>query len=237
MNNFVFRYIVISSLILALLFSFKGLVHNAMAGSFEVGVVNMAFAKKKVKSLKDLKFKNLIKQTKDYSCGAAALATIFTYYFDKQVTEEEVLESVIKKSNREKIQKVKKKGVSLLDLKRYGEGIGYKGAGYRVPAHLLRTLDRPAIALINYQGYSHFVVIKGFIDDKVFIADPAQGNITWGLEKFLATWNGVLLVFENTNGEKIQSHSLEAKSNLYNNKFGLLSRPDYFRFVIGPSEF
>ena len=44
-----------------------------------------------LRSLKDLRDENLVKQRFDYSCGAAALATILRYGFGDEVTERDIL--------------------------------------------------------------------------------------------------------------------------------------------------
>ncbi|MCL5063006.1 MAG: C39 family peptidase [Nitrospiraceae bacterium] len=212
-----------------------GYAHNSVAGSLEVRIGNMAFSKK-VKTLKDMRFKNIVTQTKDYSCGAASLATILTYYFGRETSEEEVIASILRNEDSGMVEKVKEKGLSLLDLKNYGESLGYKGGGYRVPAHQMKTLDRPAIALIKYKGYAHFIVIKGVMDDQVFLADPARGNMVMSLEEFMEIWNGILLVFKNPDGERIQSHALNVKPNGLR-KDKIMSRQFDLGFVRGPSEF
>jgi len=235
-ENNTMKVFIIVALILILIFPFSAYVQNAMAGSLEVNVGDMAFTKK-VKTFKDMKFENVIRQTKDYSCGAAATATILTYYFGIKTSEDEVMANILGKADSEKREKVMHKGFSLLDLKRYGEHLGFKAGGYRVPDHLLNILDRPAIALINNNGYSHFIVVKGVMNDKVFIADPAKGNTVWDIGKFSKMWSGVLLVFEKQNGEEIKSHPLSAKSVMDKNKLFFIARGELVRFAISPSEF
>lgn len=228
-------FIVIS--VLTAVFIFWLNAYETSAASLSARIGSMSLTKKKVKTLQDLKFKNIVRQTKDYSCGAAALSTIMTYYFGKEASEDTILEHILSEADKEKKDKVIRKGVSLLDLKKSGEAFGYKGGGYRVPAHLLDTLDRPAIALVNYRGYSHFVVLKGVHNNRVFVADPARGNLVWNLKKFTRMWNGILLVFSDPSSEKIESHSLEI--GLYvkrKNKLSFFAQ-SYFPFVVGPAEF
>ncbi|MFZ6006767.1 MAG: C39 family peptidase [Nitrospirota bacterium] len=222
--------------IIAWAFSFLMLLSGyAVAGSLEVRIGNMTFSKN-VKTLKDMRYKDMVRQTKDYSCGAASLATILTYYFGRETSEEEIIRTIFSNADSEAVEETKEKGLSLLDLKNYGESLGYKGAGYRVPADQLKTLDRPAIVLINYKGYSHFIVIKGIKDDRVFLADPARGNMVMDLNEFLEIWNGILLVFKNPDGERIQSHALNVKPNgLRKNE--IMSRQFDLGFVRGHSEF
>lgn len=213
----------------------SGYAGSVLAGSMEVRIGNMTFSKD-VKTLKDMRFKNMVRQTRDYSCGAASLATILTYYFGRETYEEEIIASILGNTDSETVERTKKRGLSLLDLKNYGESLGYKGAGYKVPAHQLKTLDRPAIVFIKYKGYAHFVVLKGVIDTQVFLADPARGNMVMSLEEFLEIWNGILLVFKNPDGERTESHAINVKPNGLH-KAGIMARQFELGFVRSRSEF
>jgi predicted double-glycine peptidase len=214
----------------------SGYSSSVLAGSLDVRIGNMSFSKD-VKTLKDMRFNNIVRQSLDYSCGAASLATIITYYFGRETTEEEVMKGILMNADSETLARVKEKGFSLLDLKNFGESLGYKGAGYRVPAHQLETLDRPAIVLINHKGYAHFVVLKGVKDIQVFIADPVRGNTVMDLNKFLEIWNGILLVFKNPYGERIESHALNVRPNRVKGNINALTGRVNLGFVRGPSEF
>ena len=68
---------------LFLVVSFLGNDENALAASLQVNTGDISFHKK-VKTFKDLQFQNIVRQTRDYSCGAASLATVLTYYFGKE---------------------------------------------------------------------------------------------------------------------------------------------------------
>ncbi|MBI5741048.1 MAG: C39 family peptidase [Nitrospirae bacterium] len=213
-------------------------MNTASSAIIEAKTGGMTFTKKNISSLKDLKFKNVIRQTKDYSCGAAALATILTHYFGKETSEAEVLDSVLSINDSDKVEIIKHKGVSLLDLKRYGEALGYEGKGYRLPDGLLKDLGRPAIALITNNGYSHFIVLKGVKNDRVYFADPARGNMAWSLGELRKRWNGILLIFRDPSGGETNNDFLGADSYDTKNRLGLLATQDYLlRSVIGQSEF
>ncbi|HEX8947829.1 MAG TPA: C39 family peptidase [Dissulfurispiraceae bacterium] len=226
-----------SRLVLAALLAIPLLLHaqNAPAVSLEGAAGSITFSKK-VKTLTEVRFRNMVRQTRDYSCGAAALATILTYHYGKAISEDEIMTYILAKSDPETVQKVKEKGVSLLDLKNFAGSLGYKGAGYKVSGSQLKRLDRPAIALINHNGYSHFVVLKGVADKEVFLADPAKGNTVMGLEAFLKMWNGILLVFKGPNGPAEGPRALYVKSNGLH-KSGLLTNQLNLGFVVSPSEF
>jgi uncharacterized protein len=200
---------------LFLVIPFSGNDESALAASLEVNTGGISF-QKKVKTFKDLKFQNIVRQTLDYSCGAASLATILTYYFGKETAEDEILNSVFSHADSMQIDRIKQKGLSLLDLKNYGESLGYKVKGYKLPDHhLLTKLKMPAIALIDHKGISHFVVIKGTVGEDVFIADPARGNMIIRLKEFGGIWENTILVCYNPDGEKIKSSSLSLKYNTH----------------------
>ena len=185
-----------------------------------------------------MKFNNVVQQTKDYSCGAAALSTILTYYFGRETKEAEVLEYILNTSDTSKKTKIEKKGLSLLDLKEYAEFLGYEGGGYRVPVDVLSSLARPAIALINVKDYSHFVVLKGAVRGKVYVADPARGNMSYPVDEFTDIWNGIILVFSNPSEETIESHPLTAKMHLQGtHKYKLMETLVPMSFAIAPSDF
>jgi len=148
------------------------------------GIVN-----KNVVSMREQRYVNIVKQNTDFSCGAAALATILKYAYGKDVGEEDVLRGLLKVSDPEV---VRRKGFSLLDIKRYTKSVGMRGRGYKVKASTLKRIKIPTIVLINIRGYKHFVVFQTIRDNKVYLADPALGNKIIPFEEFLKIWNGVV---------------------------------------------
>jgi len=125
----------------------------------------------------ELKYKNIVHQAYDYSCGSAALVTILKYHLGIDVTEQQSMEGMMAFGEKEKI--IERRGFSLLDMKRYLASIQVDSAGFRAEMSDLLTLDAPGIVPIDYAGFKHFVVVKGIRDDRVFIADPSAGNTHW----------------------------------------------------------
>lgn len=143
-----------------------------------------------VKSLLEFRHDRVVVQQWDISCGAAAVATLLTYQHADPVTEKEVALSLIKRE--EYLQKPElvrlRQGFSLLDMERYVAQRGYKGIGYgKLTLHDLKE-SAPIIVSINTHGYSHFVIFRGVMRDRVLLADPAWGNRTMPTEKFLNAW-------------------------------------------------
>ena len=164
------------------------------AGAAQFGLPGRSgYLNVRVKSFAELRFKNMIRQAYDVSCGAAALATIMKFYYGAEnVTEQEVIKGMLEIGDKEKIRKY---GFSLLELKRYAESRGYLSTGFRMKdVNALSKLKVPAIGLIDVRGYKHFVVIRGVSRGHVYVADPAFGNRIKALPSFDKEWNEVLLL-------------------------------------------
>lgn len=140
-------------------------------------------------SLRSLRFVHLVRQRTDFSCGAAALATILRYGYHRDVTEQGILQGLYQVSDP---AVVRKEGFSLMDIKRYVARIGLQGAGFRVNAAALPRIKVPTIVLLNLGGYEHFVVLRKVVGDTVFLADPALGQRTVSVAEFTSEWNGII---------------------------------------------
>ncbi len=143
------------------------------------------------------KFKGLVRQAYDYSCGSAALTTVLNGYLGRQFTEKQVMDGLLKFGETEKI--VQRRGFSLLDMKRLVTALGHPSGGYKGSFADLKKLDHPAIVPIHYAGFKHFVVVKKYRDGRVFVADPALGNISFPEARFEEIWdnNVMFIVFPN----------------------------------------
>lgn len=148
-----------------------------------------------VASLKEMRLRRTVHQQYDFSCGSAALATLLTYHYRYPVSEREVFGAMFARGDQAKI---KKEGFSLLDIKNYLALRGFRADGYVADVDKLVAARIPAIALIQENGYRHFVVLKGVRDGRVLVGDPAAGIKAMPEEKFRELWvNRVLFVIAN----------------------------------------
>ena len=143
-----------------------------------------------VRSIIEMRHQNVVLQQWELSCAAAALATILRYQHGVPVTERSVALGLIDRqeylANPDLVRI--RQGFSLLDLKRYVDGLGYEGIGLGQLA-LPDLFERaPIIVPVNLQGFPHFVVFRGGTKNSVLLADPAFGNITISKDKFLNGW-------------------------------------------------
>src|SRR5688572_26476270 len=82
-----------------------------------------------VRSLLEIRHQGVIVQQWDTSCGAAALATVFTYSLKDPVAENLVAQAMLSRTDPLRVRV--RGGFSLLDMKRFAESRGYAAAGYR----------------------------------------------------------------------------------------------------------
>ncbi len=182
--------------ILRLFLSFlilEGIVGTPIfAVSFSVGGLRV---NKEVRNMREIKRRNIVTQSLDYSCGAAGLSTLLHYYHGDAVSEKDIIATILQFVPLEKIKE--RKGFSLLDLKNFAQTKGYKVTGYKMDMDFLRKLGKPVLVPIKFKNYSHFVIVKAVLADRVFIADPAAGNMSMKIDKFKNIWtNGIGLIIE-----------------------------------------
>jgi len=174
-----------------------------LAASVDVG--SGVRVERPLRSMKDLRDSNVIKQQFDFSCGAAALATLMRYGLGDSVTEQQVLQQLFGLLSNEERPGVLNQGFSLLHLQRVAQARGYRAEGFRLEPRFLNSLNGPVIVFIQPRGYKHFAVLRGIKDDRVFLADPSLGNIRMPIYQFLESWldgsgTGIIFVVEPTSG-------------------------------------
>lgn len=157
-----------------------GVAGPAEGGEFRAFVGGSPFSVP-VTTIKEARFKTVIKQQYDFSCGAAAVATLMTFHYDRPTSEEDVFKVMFAAGDKDVIRK---KGFSLLDMKNYLETEGYKSDGFRISLDTLAKSRIPAIVLVQIRGYKHFVLIKGIRGDEVVVGDPAFGVKVYARAKF-----------------------------------------------------
>lgn len=148
----------------------------------------------RVETLRDLMaYRHIVRQARETSCGAAALATVLSYYFQEPTGEDELLHVMIPKGP------VPEGGLSVADLERAARAKGYQVDTYRLEFAVLRALQEPVILVlcpsaICPPGRHHFSVFTGMAGQAVHLADPARGHILLGPVAFAQRWTGIVLV-------------------------------------------
>lgn len=164
-----------------------------------------------IKSIKEFRDQDVVKQGFDYSCGSGALATLLSYGLGDMVSEEEILLQIFAPLLKDEEALKKKEGLSLLDLQGIAQARGHKAQGFRLTPENLIKLKRPVIVFIKPQGYEHFSVLKGIRNDRAYLADPSLGNVRMPIYKFLDMWldtngKGIIFVVERKDGQWAEDH-------------------------------
>lgn len=144
--------------------------------------------RKPIKSWIEFKNENLTRQQFDYSCGGASLSTIMRFFYDQNISEIDVLNTLmeIKGIAGKELTDLEDHEMrfSFYDLSRYIEKVGYKAMGIALDMQSLAKLKVPVILYIKVRKDEHFTVFKGMDRSFVYLADPSFGNIKVRIGKF-----------------------------------------------------
>ena len=128
----------------------------------------------------------VVRQQWDFSCGAAALATILTFQLNDAVTEGDVIRGLLDGTTLERVRQ--RGGFSLLELKRYAESRGYEAEGYGNLTLADLTALGPSIVPLRLGYGDHFVVFRGAQGARVLLADPDEGTRMMMRADFERVW-------------------------------------------------
>lgn len=145
-------------------------------------------------SLLTLRTQGVVIQKYDYSCGAAALATLMTYHFNDPVNEESLLNLISQIRGGD--DSYKSEGVSLLDLKSLAQQRGYQADGYRLTIEQLSHLKSPVLIYYKPKGYDHFSILKYVKNSRAYLSDPVKGNVAIPVWQFKEEWDGAVLALQ-----------------------------------------
>ena len=134
-----------------------------------------------VQTWKALRDEGVVKQDKDYSCGAASIATLLTHFYRQPTTELEILE-LLSELGKDKA------ATSFEDLSIILPDLGFRAVGLALSEEQLAKLKVPVIVFVRSRETDHFAVLSGVSPDRVGLADPALGNRTLTRAQFRGIW-------------------------------------------------
>jgi ATP-binding cassette, subfamily B, bacterial len=85
---------------------------------------------------------------------------------------------------------ITREGVSILNISDAAEAIGFRTIGVKIPFEKLK--GEVSLPCIVHWYQRHFVVVYKIYRNKVFVADPAAGLITYTSEEFEKGWISVI---------------------------------------------
>ncbi len=151
----------------------------AVAGLNLAVMCSLAFSKPPSVSYLDLRYTDVIEQSNEYTCGAAAVATLLTYFYGIPTPESDVL-NLVYSSMRARGKKPRPgQGLTAYDLKEALKGKGITSKGFLVkPSALQDYFARGGLPVIIHltKPEKHFEVAVGMIGNQIVIADPSWGR-------------------------------------------------------------
>lgn len=127
----------------------------------------------------------VIMQMEALECGAACLDMILAYY-GKWVPLEQVRSDC----------GVSRDGSNAKNILIAARTYGLVAEPYRL--HPKSLLEHGIFPCIAHWEFDHFIVVDGFKGDKVYVNDPARGNVVMTRKQFDKGFTGVCLMFEPT---------------------------------------
>lgn len=135
----------------------------------------------------------VVMQLEALECGAASLTMVLAYY-GKWIPLEQVRSDC----------GVSRDGSKAKNILKAARFYGLDAAGYRFEPDELRS--KGTFPCIIHWNFNHFVVLKGFKGDKVYINDPANGEAVLTVQQFDEHFTGIVLMFEPGEEFKPEGH-------------------------------
>lgn len=149
----------------------------------------------------------IILQHDECDCGAACLCMVAAYHGYKMSI-----------SKSRELTRTDSTGTNLYGIVDGAEKIGLNATALSgTMEELLESIEKGEVSFpfvahtISQSGMLHFVVVTGFRNHKILVADPAVGKRTLAMEEFAKEWTGSIAAFRK--GEKFQKGNF-TKSNL-----------------------
>lgn len=145
----------------------------------------------------------VIMQLEAMECGAASLCMVLAYY-GKWVPLEQMRKDC----------GVSKDGSKMSNIMKAATAYGMVTHAYSCSTEKLR--ESGIFPCILYWGFNHFVVCDGFRGDRVYLNDPARGDLHMSVEMFEESYTGVCLMLEpgedfQPSGEQISMYRYAAE--------------------------
>ena len=118
----------------------------------------------------------LYKQTEAKDCGPTCIKMIAKYY-GKIINTQQIRD----------LSETTRAGSSLLGLSEAAESIGFRTLGVKLAFNKLSEAPVPFIAHWDKQ---HYVIVYKITKNKIYVADPAHGLLTYSPDEFIKHWIG-----------------------------------------------
>jgi len=155
-----------------------------------------------------------VKQYDAMDCGPACLKMI-TGYYKRNFS----LDFLRKKCF------ITREGVSFLGLSEAAGSLGFNTLGVKIPFEMLS--EKVTLPCIVHWGQRHFVVVYKIKKNKIQVADPASGLVTYTRDEFERKW-----ISSVTDGKKTGLALILEPSPEFYSQVGEHEKPGGFRFLL-----
>jgi len=121
----------------------------------------------------------VVLQMEAVECGVASLSMILAFYGRYETLETLRIDCGVSRD-----------GVKAGNIARTARLYGLDAQGFVCSVDKLREMEMPVII---HWDYSHFVVLEGFKNDKIFLCDPASGQRVISQEELAKNFTGVVI--------------------------------------------
>lgn len=141
-------------------------------------------------SILAMRYEATVPQKQEFTCGAASIATILTYYWQTPTSEATVLDTLKGRYTEDQIHHISETGLSFDDLIYMAEKIGFLAEGAKVALSQLPNLAGPVIVHLEKGDFKHFVVLRKVGDRVYYVSDPVVGQLSMHADEFEAQYTG-----------------------------------------------
>lgn len=161
------------------------------------------------RSVLALRYEATVPQLSDFTCGAASLATVLTFYWKTPTSENKLLGALTARYTDEEIEHINETGMTFDDLILMANAEGFQAEGIKLPAEKLVKVSGPAIVHLDKGDLKHFVVLRKVGDGVYYLSDPIVGQLAMHSDEFNQQYTGdVLAVWKD--GEKLPTNTVLA---------------------------
>lgn len=137
-----------------------------------------------------MRYDATVPQKEDFTCGAASIASILTYYWQTPTSETKVLDTLNGRYTEAQVHHISETGLSFDDLIYMAQKLGFSAAGAKVALDQLPNLAGPVIIHLDKGNFKHFIVLRKVGDHVYYVSDPVVGQLTMHADEFEAQYTG-----------------------------------------------
>jgi predicted double-glycine peptidase len=142
------------------------------------------------KSILYLRYEATVPQIADFTCGAASLATVMTFYWNMPVSEVKLLNALKVRYTEEQIKHINDTGLTFDDMILMSRSVGFEAEGVKLPLEELPKINGPIIVHLDKGEFKHFVVLRKVGDGVYYVSDPIVGQLAMHKTEFSEQYTG-----------------------------------------------